>query len=197
MVFALFTELTYNHNEILNFQSAFNTVKPLYTQTWYLSRTFFKNFRNMCLKGLEPLTTRLKVECSSNWATGTRWSWGGLNSWLPACKAGTLPTELQPQNSPSRAWTCDTMVNSHVLCQLSYRRIKRPRWDLNPQSSLWQSDEITITPLGQNGLDRIRTCEAIWQQIYSLPPLANLDTNPYDDRCGTWTQHYSLERAMS
>ena len=25
------------------------------------------------------------------------WSWGGSNSWPPACKAGALPAELQPQ----------------------------------------------------------------------------------------------------
>ena len=57
--------------------------------------------------GLEPSTSRLSVVCSSQlsyWPISIRsllwWRLAGSNRWPPACKAGALPAELNPQLSP-------------------------------------------------------------------------------------------------
>ena len=48
--------------------------------------------------GLEPSTSRLSVVCSSQLSYWPIW-WrlAGSNRWPPACKAGALPAELNPQ----------------------------------------------------------------------------------------------------
>ena len=52
-----------------------------------------------------------------------------------------LPIVLCQQNSPNRAWTCDTSVNSRMLCLLSYRRIYRwLRRDSNPALLPWKGN---------------------------------------------------------
>ena len=52
--------------------------------------------------GLEPSTSRLSVVCSSQlsyWPIRLLFWWrlAGSNRWPPACKAGALPAELNPQ----------------------------------------------------------------------------------------------------
>ena len=58
--------------------------------------------------GLEPSTSRLSVVCSSQlsyWPVFAShffwWRLAGSNRWPPACKAGALPAELNPQISSS------------------------------------------------------------------------------------------------
>ena len=63
--------------------------------------------------GLEPPTSRLSVVCSSQlsyWPSSSQmlfntcalfwWRLAGSNRWPPACKAGALPAELNPQIFP-------------------------------------------------------------------------------------------------
>ena len=49
--------------------------------------------------GLEPPTSRLSVVCSSQLSYWPVFWWRvpGSNRWPPACKAGALPAELNPQ----------------------------------------------------------------------------------------------------
>ena len=75
------------------------------SRSWLL----FKNFLKVVgQNGLEPSTSRLSVVCSSQlsyWPVLAFhffwWRLAGSNRWPPACKAGALPAELNPQISVS------------------------------------------------------------------------------------------------
>ena len=65
--------------------------------------------------------------CGNSWVAKDWWSWTGSNRRPPACKAGALPTELQPPGLPLKVVGLDGFepstpaLSRRCSNQLSYR----------------------------------------------------------------------------
>src|SRR6056297_1152492 len=69
--------------------------------------------------------------------------------------------------TPSLPWKCSTSELYRLFSESG-----RP--ESNRQHSPWKGDALPIELRPQSGGSRIRTCEVLRQQIYSLPQLAAL-----------------------
>ena len=96
-------------------------------------RTWKAEFLLVTHVGLEPTTPWLKVRCSTDWASGSKWL-GRLdsNQRIPESKSGALPTWLRPNSmklmgwlegfEPSNNGATIRRVNHFTIATMSLRR---------------------------------------------------------------------------
>lgn len=75
----------------------------------------------VCLMGFEPMTPRLKVACSANWATDTWTDQEGIEPSSSGRQPGIITTILQIHKAPVRLRTGNLLITNQMHCQLCYR----------------------------------------------------------------------------
>ena len=80
------------------------------------------------------------------------WSWRGSNSWPPACKAGALPAELQPQNYNIQfIYAHSEMCNTMLMIGSEIELINWYSPDLFMRDTWWARGESNHWPRPYQG----------------------------------------------